>query len=346
MKQKLPSPKKLFSRLQMSNDHMNFVSHSRSVIKNILLQHDHRLPIVVGPCSIHDFESAIEYGKRLRDLHNRVCENIFLVMRAYVEKPRTRCGWRGFLNDPNLNGSHDIAQGIILSRKLFLTLTEMKIPISMEFLNPLTANYVCDLVSWGFIGARTSSSQTHRELASAMDMAIGFKNSVDGNIMDGINGALFARIGHKIVNIDDDGHIYTFNSTGNKFTHVVLRGSSETSNYSNNEIKKAKELQASSGLTYPLLIDCSHGNSHKNHLEQAKVFKNVVNQIKNGNKSILGLMMESNIEDGSQSSNSNTLKKGVSITDPCIGWRETEKLILWCNERLNHCNIPKKLEES
>ena len=285
--------------------------------------------LIVGPCSIHNLEDALEYGMRLKELANKMEESCFLVMRAYVEKPRTQIGWKGLLHDPHLNGSEDIACGLSLSRSLLVQLAEMDVPTATEFLTPTLAPYIEDLITWGCIGARTSASQPHRLLASSLPMPIGFKNTVDGNISCAVNGALVAKSPHAFPQISEDGKLCHIKSLGNPHTHIVLRGGSQGPNYSSGSIQQVLGELRKQELPPRVLVDCSHDNCEGKYFQQRKVFQSVLEQIRGGNSHILGMMLESHLDAGAQiiPASVSELQKGVSITDPCLDWSETEELI-------------------
>jgi len=328
----LPSPHELKQTFPLTKECAQFISYYRSVAKNILNGTDRRKAIIVGPCSIHDINSAVEYAKLFKTLSDNVSNTCVLFMRVYAEKPRTASGWKGLLYDPHLDGTNDIKTGLSLTRKLLLTLTEMQVPIATEFVDPLASLYIDDLVSWGFIGARTCESPLHRQLASYLTMPIGFKNSTDGNLDYAINGVLSAREPHVFMNIDSSGKLCALQSQGNLATHIVLRGSSNAANYDPSSIQIALNKLKRSHLPQRLLIDCSHGNCQKQYLKQKDVFYSIIDQIGNGNENIFGLMLESHLEEGSQILAA-PLKYAVSITDPCLNWETTAELIIQCHHR-------------
>ncbi|MBS0615430.1 MAG: 3-deoxy-7-phosphoheptulonate synthase [Verrucomicrobia bacterium] len=323
----LPSPKEIKHYLPLSERQRRFIERSRDTVRKLLAGKDERLALVLGPCSIHDSDSALEFAHRLKKLSDEVANDAFLVMRVYIEKPRTMLGWKGFLYDPYLDGSHDLRTGIYWSRQLLLHLAEMEVPAAMEFLEPLAAPFFSDLITWGFIGARTSYSQTHRQLASHLPMPVGFKNSVDGSIDAAIQGMMAARIPHAFFHMDEEGKLCATESTGNPDTHIVLRGSTDSPNFSPAFVQEALQKMESVGAESRILIDCSHGNSQKEHLEQKAVFDNVLFQ-REENPHILGMMLESHLNHGSQMlpENPSLLSFGVSITDPCLDWASTEEL--------------------
>lgn len=320
----LPSPCEIKKLLPLSST--AFIDQSHEAAKRIISGEDQRKALIIGPCSIHDKESALEYAKRFKELADEVSRSCFLVMRVYVEKPRTSTGWKGLLYDPHLDGSHDIKTGLLQTRELLLALAEMQIPTATEFVDPLAALYFEDLVTWGFIGARTCASQPHRQFASARTMPIGFKNSTDGNLENAVHGVLSAALAHTSMHIDEHGKLCAIQSEGNPFSHIVLRGASEFTNYDPESVLKALELLKQSRLRSRLMIDCSHGNCQKSFEKQGKAFLSILEQIEKGNDQIFGLMLESHLESGSQPLSKN-LKYAVSITDPCVDWKTTQELV-------------------
>lgn len=337
----LPTPKKLKRELALSPAQRQFIQTSRQTAKDVFLRNDKRLLIAVGPCSIHDRLSTLDYAKRLKTLSEKVSESCFLVMRVFMEKPRTITGWKGFLYDPHLDGRSDIKTGIYWTRQLLLDLAELKVPIATEFVDPLTASFFDDLITWVFIGARTSASQPHRQLASHLQMPVGFKNSVDGNIDQAIHAVIAARSSHAYLHIDQEGKIDSIESKGNLFTHIVLRGSAEAPNFEPENIRLALEKLQQHRLPLHLMIDCGHGNCQKQYLKQKEVFRSVLDQIEMGNDHILGMMLESHLHSGHQllSESPSSLKYGVSITDPCIDWSSTEELLLLADSTLSSGDI-------
>lgn len=331
----LPSPYALQKKLPLSTEKASSIQEHRSLIKKLVSGEDPRLAIVVGPCSLHHKDSALEYAHRLYELQKKVEKTCILVMRAHVEKPRTCLGWKGLLYDPFLTGKDDIINGLFESRQLLLELVHTNIALGSEFLDPLTSCYYSDLISWGFIGARTSTSQIHRQLASSLPMPIGFKNSVDGSIENVIQGALAAQHPHTFLQINEMGVMKITKSIGNKASHIVLRGSDTGPNYDPLSINIAIKSSLQLELENRILIDCSHGNSQKDPLNQKKVVSSVLTQHIEGNSHILGVMIEGHLEEGHQSFNSSPLNPSLSITDSCLGWSETEELILLVNEKLS-----------
>jgi 3-deoxy-7-phosphoheptulonate synthase len=303
-----------------------FVQNARAACRDILQRKDPRLAVIMGPCSIHDPNAAFEYAQRLKTLSNEIDDQFMLIMRVFIEKPRTCLGWKGYLYDPLLNGSYDIESGIRRSRELMLEITDLGVPIATEFLNPILSPFFDDLVSWGLIGARTSASQPHRQMASNFPFPVGFKNDCQGRIDEAIAAIIYSQNRHQYVAINEHGSLAKISSSGNKDSHLVLRGSVSASNYDSRSIQEALDQLTSQNIHTGLLIDCSHGNCGKNHERQAAVFTSVIKQAKTNN-SIAGLMLESHLFEGKQALGE-TLQYGVSITDPCIGWEETETLLL------------------
>lgn len=327
----LPTPKELLRELPLTMAQRDFIEDSREQIQQILQGEDPRLLLIVGPCSIHDTKAAKEYATKLHALSTAVSDTFYVIMRTYFEKPRTAVGWKGMLYDPHLNGTNDLASGLYQTRKLLLDLADMHIPAAAEFLDPSSVYYFGDLISWACIGARTSASQTHRQIASGLPMPIAFKNSTDGNIDIAINGALNAIVPHTYIGSDAAGQLCAIHTKGNTHAHIVLRGGKGRPNYDPQSISYAIERLHQSNLLPHLLIDCSHDNSFRQHEQQTQVFQSVIHQIIEGNSNIRGLLLESHLHSGNQSLSSQTdmLKYAVSITDPCLDWTTTEHLIHW-----------------
>jgi len=315
------------------------VSSSRAAINKILRGEDKRLMVVVGPCSIHDPKGALEYAEKLANLSKEVSEELLLIMRVYFEKPRTTVGWKGLINDPDMDGTHLISKGLGIARGLLSKVTEMGLPVATEMLDPITPEYLADLLSWGAIGARTTESQTHREMASGLSFPIGFKNGTDGNLQIAIDAMKAALHPHSFLGINRDGLTSIVQTTGNPDVHMVLRGGSNKPNYSPEDIAKAEEMLAKAGLTPTVMVDCSHGNSEKRYDRQPAVLKSVVDQIEAGNRSISGVMIESYLKEGNQPmpKDLSTLTYGVSITDSCISWETTEQALREAHARLKAC---------
>jgi 3-deoxy-7-phosphoheptulonate synthase len=333
----LPSPYEIKTLLPVTATAAKFIENARQTAKGIVLGNDPRKALIIGPCSIHERTSAIEYAKRFQELSQKVQHTCFMVMRVYVEKPRTSMGWKGLLYDPHLDGSHDIRTGLLWTRELMLALTEMKIPCATEFVDPLAALYFDDLISWGFVGARTSASQPHRQFASSLDMPAGFKNSTDGNLESAIHGVLSAREPHASMHIDTHGKLCAIQTEGNPYSHIVLRGAYEFTNYDSSSVRSALEQLKTVQLLQRLMIDCSHGNCQKRFDQQQEVFLSALEQIEKGNDGIFGMMLESHLESGSQplTEDVSLLKYAVSITDPCLDWKTTEDLIYSANLTLS-----------
>jgi 3-deoxy-7-phosphoheptulonate synthase len=325
--QQLISPDGLKAQLELSSDLSEQVARHRKAINDIVEGRDSRLLVVLGPCSLHCAEATIDYAERLLALQERCEDKVLLVMRAYLEKPRTTVGWKGMLYDPMLDGEDDMVLGLEASRKLLLDIVRVGLPIATEALNPLAFQYLDDVVSWVAIGARTTESQTHREMASAMQCAVGFKNSTDGSLEAAINALISASRPHSFYGTDGAGRLSIIRSQGNSHGQLVLRGGKHGSNYDALHIAKAKKALSEVDLLPSIVIDCSHENSGKDHAQQARVVGDVMQQIKDGCTSIRGLMLESHLKAGRQNISAN-LEYGQSITDACIDWEETEYLVM------------------
>jgi 3-deoxy-7-phosphoheptulonate synthase len=326
---RLMAPRVLKEELPMSERANATVVEGRKTVQEILHREDPRLLVVVGPCSIHDPRSAMEFAQRLQSLKEAVEDQFYLVMRVYFEKPRTTIGWKGLVNDPHLNGTYDVDAGLRLARKLLLDINELGIPAATEFLDPIVPQYTADLVSWAAIGARTTESQTHREMASGLSMPVGFKNGTDGSLRIAIDAMLSARHPHHFLGIDQEGAVTVVETQGNADGHVVLRGGNSRPNYDAASIAEAAELLRKAGLPDGIMVDCSHANSGKQHARQEDVWKNLVSQRVEGSHSMLGVMLESHLFEGNQPvrPNLSELKYGVSITDACLGWEVTERML-------------------
>jgi len=329
----LPTPKELQEEIPLTAAHTSFIKESRTTIQKILDGLDNRKLLIVGPCSIHDVDAARDYAALFRELAEEVSEQFFMVMRAYFEKPRTIIGWKGMLYDPDLNGSHNLAKGIRLSRRLLAELTDMQIPTASELLEITTSHYYSEFLSWGCIGARTSSSPPHRQMAASLDFPVGFKNTTDGSIDNAVHGILSASTPHVFLGFSSSGKMARIQSEGNELCHIVLRGGYNGPNYDPKSVMDTVERCQQAGICDKLLIDCSHDNCEKRHLKQVSAFQMIVDQIAEGNQSIVGLMLESHLQGGSQPISSN-LRYGVSITDPCLDWQTTRQVILQAASRL------------
>ena len=313
-----------------------FVSRSREQIKGILQRRDKRLMVVVGPCSIHDTEAALEYAGRLAELSRKVDDQLLLIMRVYFEKPRTTVGWKGLINDPDMDGTHLISKGLGIARSLLSRMTSLEVPVANEMLDPITPEYVADLISWGAIGARTTESQTHREMSSGLSFPVGFKNGTDGNLQIAIDAMKAAQHPHSFLGINREGRTSIIQTSGNPDVHIVLRGGLKKVNYHPEDIAYTEEQLNKNGLLPTIMVDCSHGNSNKDYQKQPEVLECVVDQMLAGNSFISGVMIESNLEAGSQKipADISQLKYGVSITDACIDWATTEKILISAHSRL------------
>ena len=314
----------------------------RETVKRILRGDDPRLLVIVGPCSIHDVDGALEYAQKLNRLREELAEQVCVVMRVYFEKPRTTIGWKGLINDPHLDGSYDIDTGLKKARELLLQINGMGLPAATEFLDPIVPQYIGDLVSWAAIGARTTESQTHREMASGLSMPVGFKNSTDGSLQIAIDAMTSARTPHNFLGIDQDGVTSIIRTTGNPNGHVVLRGGRAKANYDPESIAAATASLTKAGLPAVLMVDCSHANSGKQHARQEEVWRSVIQQRAEGNRALIGLMVESYLEEGNQPipGRLDELRHGVSVTDACIGWETTERMLRHGHDALREAAKP------
>ncbi len=330
--EKLPSPREIKGRYPISEIAKQNVLESRKIIKEILDREDSRKLIFCGPCSIHNPSEALDYAKNLKKLAKEVEDEIYLVMRTYLEKPRSTIGWKGILYDPLLDNSGKVSIGIETARNLLLQINEIGLPCANEFLRTDLPQYVADLISWGAIGARTAESQPHRELASGLSMPIGIKNNTSGDIDAAIKGCVSAKYSHCFPGLDLDGQIVNVKTKGNKYCHVVLRGGNGHPNYYPEKVQETIKMMKEEYLIPNIVVDCSHANSQKVHENQIKVARNVLTQLLEGNNDLVGIMLESNIHEGKQDFPKNPseitkLKYGVSITDSCISWEQTESII-------------------
>lgn len=325
----LLTPEEIKRRLPLSERAENTILSSRQVLQNILDRQDPRLFVVVGPCSIHDLKAAREYAERLKALADEVSDTLFLIMRVYFEKPRTTTGWKGLINDPRMDDSFHIEEGLQVARGLLLELTEMGLPTGTEALDPISPQYLSDLITWTAIGARTTESQTHREMASGLSTPVGFKNGTDGSMEVAINALLSVSNPHSFLGIDQNGQCAITHTRGNRYGHVVLRGGNGKPNYDSVTIALCEKALAAKKLPANIVVDCSHANSNKDPALQPLVMADCVHQIIEGNQSIVGIMLESHLGWGNQSipADLSQLKYGVSVTDACIDWAATEKAI-------------------
>lgn len=325
----LISPRELKAQIPATEEREATVARGRREIEAVLSGEDTRLLVIVGPCSIHDPDAAREYAHRLSELRDRVAKHLLVVMRVYFEKPRTRLGWRGLVLDPHLDGTYDISTGLTAGRKLLADLAEMGLPAGSEVLDPIVPQYIADLTSWASIGARTTESQTHRDMASGLSMPVGYKNGTDGHVETAVNAMASSFHPHSFIGIDQEGRTCVLNTTGNPSGHLILRGGRNGPNYAPESVKRAGEILEKANLPRRLVIDCSHGNSRKEHTQQSTVLESVLNQRAAGESSIRGAMIESNLVAGRQDvAPRDQLAYGVSITDACIGWDDTERLLL------------------
>ncbi len=327
---RLITPTQIKEQLSTPNDALRVVLESRETERRILRGEDPRLMVVVGPCSIHDPHAALEYAQRLVELKSKVEDRLYIIMRVYFEKPRTTIGWKGLINDPHLNDSGDVALGITLARKLLINILQLGLPTGTEFLDPIIPQYISDLISWAAIGARTTESQRHRELASGLSMPVGFKNGTDGSIQTALDAMRSARVPHSFLGIDQDGYTSIVKTTGNPDNHIVLRGGRDGSNYEPHQTAFAAELLRKANLPPAIMVDCSHSNSGKDPGFQPIVWHNILQQRAAGRTDLIGVMLESNLHFGNQPlpQDLSQLRYGVSITDACMDWETTERLLL------------------
>jgi len=331
----LMEPSTLKQKLAISDKARETVLAGRNAIERILSREDKRLLVIAGPCSIHDEAAAYEYAEKLSKIRQEVSEAFFVIMRVYFEKPRTSVGWKGLINDPRLDGTCDIMEGLQKARRILLQINELGVPAATEFLETITPQYVADLVSWACIGARTTESQTHREMASGLSMPVGFKNGTDGNLSSAINAILAAKTGQSFLGIDQNGHTCIVQTGGNPWAHIVLRGGRRP-NYDPISLEEARLSLIEKKLPETIMVDCSHGNSMKKFQGQAMAWRNVIDQHIAGNDAIIGLMLESNLHEGNQKYRGDfaALQYGVSITDECISWETTAHLLRSATEKM------------
>ncbi len=325
----LLSPAFVKSELPMTHEVAQLVTRTRDRIRNILEGKDQRILVVVGPCSIHDVIAAKEYGEKLIKLRSQFKDQLEIVMRVYFEKPRTNIGWKGLINDPHLDNSYDINTGLRTARKLLLDLAEMGLPAATELLDPITPQYIADLICWTAIGARTTESQIHRQMASGLSMPVGYKNGTDGSFTAAINAMLTAKISHHFLGINQDGLASIVRTTGNPDGHLVLRGGATKPNYEASDIEAAVNALKKKAMNSRLMIDCSHGNSSKDYQKQATVLESINQQVKSGSQHIAGVMIESHLVAGNQSipQDGKPTVYGQSITDACVNWETTEIML-------------------
>lgn len=334
----LITPKALKEEIKVSDNALQTVMEGRNTIENILDRKDHRILVVVGPCSIHDVDAAKDYANKLKVLAKDVGDTLYIVMRVYFEKPRTTTGWKGLINDPYLNDSFKITDGLHVGRQLLLDISELGLPTATEALDPISPQYMQDLISWSAIGARTTESQTHREMASGLSSTVGFKNGTDGSLTVAINALQSVASPHRFLGINSEGSVSVVTTAGNPYAHVVLRGGDDKPNYDSVSVSLAEQQLKGANIPANIMVDCSHANSNKNHDLQPLVMENVTNQILEGNESIIGIMVESNLKAGNQkiTANLDDLEYGVSITDACIDWETTEKTLRDMSDKLKN----------
>jgi 3-deoxy-7-phosphoheptulonate synthase len=335
----LIAPGDLKQVLPLSEEAASFVASSRQQIQNILWNRDPRMMVVVGPCSVHDPKAALDYAERLAGLSRELSDQLLLVMRVYFEKPRTTIGWKGLINDPDLDGTHLISKGLGIARRLMLDVTELGLPIATEMLDPITPQYMADAISWGAIGARTTESQTHREMSSGLSFPVGFKNGTDGNLQIAIDAMGAACHSHSFLGINREGRIAIVRTKGNQDVHIVLRGGNDAPNYQADAVAAVLAKLDASDVQTSLMVDCSHANSNKDHSRQEGVLIDVIDQVAAGNDRIGSLMVESFLKAGNQkmAARLDQLEYGISITDKCVDWETTERMLRHAHARLKEC---------
>lgn len=326
------TPAQVISEYKLSNDNVDFVLKNREEVRAILNGKDDRLLCIIGPCSIHDPKAAIDYAKRLAKLSLELKDELLIIMRVYFEKPRTTIGWKGLINDPDLNGNYDLAKGVRVARKLLLDILDNHLGIATEFLDPITPQYTADTVSWGAIGARTTESPVHRQLVSGLSMPVGFKNTVSGSLKAAVDACVAAKITHTFFSVNVDGQLVSAETDGNPDVHIILRGSADGPNYQpefvDQALVEARLSDAPNATKHGVIIDAAHGNSDKNEIKEAVVIREIAERIASGEKGISGIMMESFIEGGKQDAAPlSTIVYGKSVTDPCVDWQTTSELL-------------------
>ena len=325
----LLTPSDMEKLCPVSEEEAARISSYRHAVSAIVKGEDDRLLAVIGPCSIHDTKAALDYARRLKKLADEVSDVFFIVMRAYFEKPRTALGWKGLIIDPDMNDSGNIGKGLMIARRLLIDITDIGLPVGCEVLDPIVPQYTDELMSWSSIGARTTESQTHRSLASGLSVAVGFKNSTSGDLTAAVNAVKAAASPASFIGVGRDGKLAVFRSAGNDATHLILRGGDQGPNYYEDDVEEAAAMMTKAGLQPSIIIDCSHQNSHKDFTRQKRVLRAVIDQVRWGERHIRGFMLESNIHEGAQKipSDPSMLEYGVSVTDGCIGWEETERIV-------------------
>lgn len=339
----MPSPEDIHARLPLSEQAARTVMQGRETLRNILERKDHRLFVVVGPCSIHDPVAGLDYARRLKVLADAVSETLLLVMRVYFEKPRTTTGWKGYINDPDMDDSFHVDQGMKKARQFLHDVAEIGLPAGTEALDPISPQFIGDLIAWTAIGARTTESQTHREMASGLSTPVGFKNGTNGDVSIAINAILSSSRPHSFLGINGQGRTSIVRTRGNRYGHLVLRGGEGRPNYDTVSVRMAEQALAKAGLPPNIVIDCSHANSFKRPELQPLVMADVVNQVRLGNKSVVGVMIESNLEAGNQPipEDLTQLKYGCPVTDACVDWESTEKMLRDADQLLRDV-LPKR----
>lgn len=337
----LPSPHELKQKLPITEKISETVFESREQIKRILDKKDKRMLLIIGPCSIHDPKAALEYATKLADLREKYKDRLFIVMRVYFEKPRTTIGWKGLITDPQIDGLDDVSTGLHTARELLIKIAEIGLPTATEFLDPIVPQYISGIVSWAAIGARTTESQTHRQMASGLSMPVGFKNNTEGNKKIAVEAMMSARSPHSFLGIDENGRTSVVKTHGNNYGHIILRGGTQKTNFDPESIKEAEELLGTAGMSAGIMVDCSHANSGKKHEKQEVAWRSILDQRVDGNDSLIGMMLESNLFEGNQklpkplhSNVINELEYGVSITDACVSWESTEELVALAYEKM------------
>ncbi|MDT4762823.1 3-deoxy-7-phosphoheptulonate synthase [Sphaerochaeta sp. PS] len=337
----LATPAELAKKFPVDEKTAQFISQSRQTVNDIILGRDHRLLAIVGPCSLHDRKAALEYALKLKQLAKDVSGEMYIVMRAYFEKPRTVLGWKGLILDPWMDGSYAIEEGISQARSLLLDIVSLGVPVGCEVLDPIIPQYIDELMSWSSIGARTTESQIHRNLASGLSVAVGFKNSTSGDLLNAINAIKCAYNPASFIGMDAFGASTIFRTTGNECCHLILRGGDQSPNYYEDDVELARNLMVSNELNPAIMIDCSHSNSRKHYDRQKRVLRSIVDQVSWGDTSIRGFMLESNLFSGAQKipDDLSQLKYGVSVTDACIGWDETERILVHACELIRKARL-------
>ena len=333
----ITSPNDLSKKLPITQKGKRNIIAGREVVSDILSRKDSRLIVIVGPCSIHNLEAAKEYAHKLKKLSEELKESLYIVMRVYFEKPRTTIGWKGLISDPDMDNSLDVDKGLYQSRQFLTWLADLGMPAATEALNPITPQYLADLISWCAIGARTTESQTHREMSSGLSMTVGFKNGTDGNLKMAVNAIKACSSPQSFLGINDEGQISIFKAKGNKSSHIILRGGIKP-NYHSEDIERCEKLLQQNDLPERIMVDCSHDNSNQDYRLQGNVVEEISSQIVTGNKSIFGIMLESNLFSGNQKilDNQNEMKYGVSVTDGCIDWEETQSVLRRLSETISN----------